>query len=112
MRDKNPCIRISLPNDEKFYATPDNTILYTFAGHTAVGDVQFDNTNVDHVFVKMGAEGTGSRGMYFFKAFSPNFSTMVDYMTENEFPSYLHMREIPSCDMKAYLDEVEHATSQ
>jgi hypothetical protein len=110
--EQDPFITISLGGGEKVRMTRENGTLYTFLGRSAVGDLDIDNTNFDHIFVQRGEgpEG-GATGLYIFKAFQEHYKTIADFMIEQQFPMILNQRTIPLCDMEAYMREVDRTTA-
>lgn len=95
--------------EEWLEATPKNTVLYTFLGETAIGDMVFDNSALDHVFINLNeadAEGNG-QATFIFKLFSDQFEKIAKYIRENDFPMVLNGRNLAECDIRAYLMQVD-----
>lgn len=93
--------------------TPENSTLYTFLGHTALGAMEIENSVVNHVFVRTSPEDADTAsGMYFFREFDEeNYDTMVRHMTEHRYPMLLNLRHVPECDMRVWLQRTEAAVS-
>ena len=109
--EEDPFININLGEGRRHRLDRNTATLYTFAGHTALGDLVFDNTNLNHIFVQTspvddGFEQTMS-GLYIFKAFRPQYKELAFYMRTHEFPMALNIRRVPECDLRAYFNQAE-----
>lgn len=101
----------SLPlkwGDRRLEMTPRNSILYTFMGRTAVTSAnetfEANNEVFNHVWIVTGE----NRGMYFWAEHDPEeYAQMAHFMVEHSFPMLLNNREVPACDVQAWLDEVD-----
>lgn len=113
MSDQEPTLRLNLGEDREFEMRPTNATLFTFLGKTAMHGIMFDNSNVDHVFLQTGNEDERTMtGTYLFKT-SGSYEAIAAFMIENQYPLILNRRDVPGCDMNAYLRMVDqHAASE
>lgn len=107
MSEQEPRINLNM-GDEKHELSAENTTLYTFLGRTAIGDTQFENASVNHVFVNLGRnEQDEPQGMYFFEKFHPVYQKIAAFAIEHSFPIIGNQRRVPECDLRAYMKHVD-----
>lgn len=111
MTDQNPSLNIVLGDGQRVPMNRDTATLYTFAGQTVIDDLVLDNANLDHIFVRLDPEVEVATGIYIFKAFQKQFGSLAAFMATHRFPMVLHAREIPACDLTAYMREVDRTTT-
>lgn len=105
--EQEPTLNLNM-GEERHELTGLNTTLYTFMGRTAIGDLVFDNSSVNHVFVQLGEnERHQPRGMYFFERFHPVYQDIAKFAIEHSFPIVGNQRRVPECDLKAYMSHVD-----
>lgn len=110
MSEQDPVLRLSMDNGTKHELTPSNAVLYTFLGKTTIGDIEIDNTLLNHAFYRTSQNEQGQAvGMYFFRH-HPAYKDIAAHMSENRFPMVLNQREVPACDLNAYFTEVDRMT--
>ena len=111
--DKEPGLKITFNGDQELEATPENTVLYTFLGRTALGGFLIENSSVNHIYIKTGEETeTTTQGMYLFQQFHGEVYDMIaQYIQENNYTQILNMRQVPECDIRAYLKYQEAAAA-
>lgn len=98
--------------EERIDVTPDNAVLYTFLGRTAIGTMLIENESVNHVFIHTGDLSDGrQKGLYLFEAHSEAYQTVAAFMMENNYPQVLNMRTVAECDLRAYLAEIDRKAS-
>ena len=103
MSDKDPSLRLNMGKGRKLELTHENTTLYTFLGKTALNDIEFDNTALNHVFIRLRDDKEGNpRGMYVFERFHPAYKDIASFAIEHSFTAVLNQRQIAECDLKAY----------
>ena len=108
MTEKDPSLTLNMSDGRKMELTHRNTTLYTFLGRTAIGDVAFENSSVNHVFIRTGLnEQQQPQGMYFFEKFHPVYRDIAKFVLDKNLPSILNMHTVPECDMKAYMVEID-----
>lgn len=107
--EEEPSLELTFDDGESLLATPKNTTMYTFLGKTSVGGMDFENSNVNHVFVGVEDEEEGGvvGGIYVFEAFSTGYKDLTDFIIRHDFPMLLNLRDVPVCDLNAYLKEVD-----
>lgn len=103
MSEKDPTLNLNLGNGKKMELNHSNTKLYTFLGRTAINDVEFENSSVNHVFVET-EKGDGNiiKGMWFFEKFHPVYRNIAEFAIEHSWPQYLNQREIAVGDLTMY----------
>lgn len=107
MTENDPSLRLSMDGGMSLELTPDNTTLYTFLGHTVIGDLTVDNATINHVFHRTGQNEQGQAiGMYFFRT-HPAYRDIAEHLTEYRYPMVLNQRQVPLCDFKAHCEEVD-----
>lgn len=107
MNEQEPTLRLNLGNDREFEMTPYNSTLFTFMGKTALNGIEFDNANVNHIFLQTGEETEAAMiGTYIFSN-AEHFNTIAAFMVDSEFPLVLNRRDVPECDWNAYRTHVE-----
>lgn len=111
MTNDNLSLNIVLGDGQRVPMNRDTATLYTFCGQTIIGDLVLDNANLDHIFVQLDPEVEVATGIYIFKAFQKEFGRLASFMATHRFPMVLHAREIPNCDMTAYMREVDRTTT-
>lgn len=94
MGEDEPRMRLTKYDDTEFYATRDNTSLFTFLGRTALDHI-FVNTEVDEENEKV------MIGTYIFRCHRM-FEPMEDYMVVNDYPLHLNLPEVADCDEEAF----------
>ncbi len=108
---------ITYGDNKEFIANPENTVLYTFLGSTALAGVQYENSEFNHVYLQIGENDDGTTaGMYLYEKYHIEIYDMVkDYIIENHYPQLLNMRHIPESDMAPwfrYKEQAETATTE
>lgn len=102
MREDEPAMRLTKPDDTEFLATRDNTSLFTFLGRAAL----------DHVFIKEEETETNTMmGTYIFSSHKM-YEKMAEYIFENDYPMYLNLREVAQCDQTAWDDMVHQQVEE
>lgn len=109
MSEQEPYFNLDMGNGEKVRCDAENTTLYTFIGKTAIGDIIFDNSALNHVYVELEEtdEDNNLLGMYFFERFHNLYQQMAEFIGQNEFPMVLNSREVLECDLRAYMRQVD-----
>lgn len=110
MGDKEPPMKITYGEGQEIIASPENTVLYTFAmGNLALGAMNINRPDVNHVYIKTGDDTENTtKGMYLFEKYHGDLYEMIkDYVQRNDFPQILNMTGIPECDIRAYLNYKE-----
>lgn len=108
MSERDPSLTLNMGDGRKLEATPENTTLYTFLGRTAIGDVLFENSSVNHIYLGTGLdEEERPKGIYFFEKFSSVHEDIAKFAIEHSFPAILNQRTVPACDMEAYYLHVQ-----
>lgn len=104
--EQEPPMRITYGEDQELIASPENTVVYTFLGKTALGAMEINNPDVNHVYLKTGEDTEDTtKGMYIFEKFHPDLYAMIsDYAIRNAFPQLLNMRHVPECDLRAWMN--------
>jgi hypothetical protein len=104
--DQEPPMRITYGEDQELLASPENTVVYTFLGKTALGALEIHNPDVNHVYIKTGDDTENTtKGMYIFEKFHPDlYKTIADYAIRNCYPQLLNMRQIPECDLRSWMN--------
>lgn len=106
-------IKITFNGDQEFETTPENTVLYTFLGKTALGNIQIENSSINHIYVRLDEEQETNRGMYLFEQFHGDvYKTIAEYVIEHQYPQLLNMRHVPECDLRAHMLHEEREASQ
>lgn len=97
--DKEPSININLGNSN-FEMNRENSFLYTFIGRAAL----------NHIFIKRDdlpqPEDGNITATYLFRDLMPNkdvFDRIASLMQDKEFPQFLNQKDIPQCDVDAYM---------
>lgn len=95
-------LNITFNEDQELEGTPENVTLYTFLGRTALGSIQLENSDVDHVYVNViPNEG---RGFYIFNKFNAElFDIMRKHIEFWKYPQLINMRDVPPVDLEVYL---------
>lgn len=113
MSEKDPSLVLHLGSGRKFEMTPENSMLYTYLGRTAIGNMEIDNSSVNHAWVTTGHNEQGqATGMYFFAEFDDVYKDIAAHMVEHKYPMLLNQRTVPECDMKAWVARVDLTTAQ
>jgi hypothetical protein len=98
-----PFIELNLAGED-FKATPLNSQLFTFAGHTVIGGMAVANETFNHVFLHTHADQETDdevmRGTYIFQ---PEIvQQMGAAMIRYGFPCRINQRVVQDCDIDAY----------
>lgn len=108
-----PHIDFRIGPERVYRATPENATLFTFLGKTAIGDIEIDNSSVDHIYIQVEDDNGNTTGAYIFKKFTLGaYETAKVYMIENDYPAVLNMRELPEGDLKAYFNRCDAETAR
>jgi hypothetical protein len=101
--EQEPSLPLNFSNGEKIDLTYRNTYLYTFLGKTAIGDIAFENSNANHVFIETGKdENNNPSGVYLFEKFHRVYGQIAEFVVENSLPQILNRRDVPACDLNQY----------
>lgn len=112
-QEDDPFVNINMGDGTRHRLDRASATLYTFAGHTVLGEALFDNTNLNHIFLQTSDEmETTSLGLYIFRAFRPQYEQLAYYMREHEFPMVLNLRKVPECDLRAYFNQAEETADR
>lgn len=108
MSEQIPQLNLNLGDGRKLEMTPENSTLYTFLGHTVIGEMTIENSSINHVFVQTGNDERGqASGMYFFNEFDGAYKDMSTHMTEYRYPMILNQHTVPACDLKVWYDRMD-----
>jgi len=106
-------LRLSIGDEIELDVTPENTTLYTFLGKTMIGDMEFNNSSANHIFIAMDEDEKGrTRGMYLFEAFHPVYKTVADFAIKHSLPGVVNSREVGQSDLQAYMLQVDKTISE
>lgn len=109
MSADNESLFVNMADKSRFEVTRENATLYTFVGHTAIGDLTIENANVNHVFLRTNDPDTlPAKGMYIFNEFDPDtYKDLTRHMSDHRFPMILNMLRVPECDLKVWFQRVD-----
>lgn len=112
--EQDPSLRLQYGTSGEFVdISAVNTTLYTFMGRTVIGDMIVENESVNHAFVELNRTSEGvPTGMYLFAEFHEVYPVVASFAVENKLPMMLNRRDIPECDLKVYLTELDKATAK
>lgn len=105
-------LMLNFGDGREFEMRPDNATLYTFLGETALkGGIKFNNESANHVFLQTGEQDDETMtGTYVFST-AESYAPLANFMVEHDYPMVLNRREVPACDMEAYLRMVDQTAS-
>lgn len=113
MSERDPGLVLNLGGNRKVEMSPDNAMLYTFAGRTAIGDTVIENDSLNHIFVVTSKpDQDPPSGIYFFKEFDTVYDEIAAHMVEHQYPMTLNQRAIPACDLEAWTKRVDETTTK